>query len=104
MKRWRRSTGVLVAVAVSELYFGVGRRCGVVEFRRLRKGGMWVLRTPRKLVRQGFSGETYLGYVGEDEADSLLGLTPSGFRCRWRTSWSNLKTREISVSGIGLRF
>jgi hypothetical protein len=44
---------------------------------------MWVLRTPRKLVTQGFKGETYLGYVGEDEADSLLGLTPSGFRCRW---------------------
>lgn len=82
-KRWRRSTGVLVAVAVSELYFGVGWRCGVVEFRRLRKGGMWVLRTPRKLVSQGFSGETYLGYVGEDEADRLLGLTLSGFRCRW---------------------
>lgn len=82
-KRWRRSTGVLVAVAVSELCFGVGWRCGVVEFRRLRKGGMWLLRTPRKLVKQGLSGETYLGYVGEDEAGSLLCLTPSGFRCKW---------------------
>jgi len=82
-KRWRRSTGVLVAVAVSELYFGVGWRCGVVEFRRLRMGGMWVLRTPRKLVRHGFIGETYLGYVGEGEADSLLGLTLSGFRWSW---------------------
>lgn len=51
----------------------------------MRKGGMWVLRTPRKLVRQGFSGETYLGYVGEDEADRLLGLTPPGFRCRWES-------------------
>ncbi len=87
-KRWRRSTGVLVAVALSGLRDGVGWRCGVVEFRRLRKGGMWLLRTPRKLVRQGFRRETYLGYVGEDEADSLLDLTPSSFKWRWENFMS----------------
>jgi hypothetical protein len=49
---------------------------------------MWLLRTPRKLVKQGFKKETYLGYVGEEEADSLLSLTASGFRCRWENVMS----------------
>ena len=82
-KRGRRSTGVLVAVALSSLKVGVAWRCGVVEFRRLRKGGMWVLRTPRKLAKQGFRGEVYLGYVGEAEAEGLLDLTPQQLRWRW---------------------
>jgi hypothetical protein len=81
-KRWRRSTGIPVAVALSDVKVGVAWRSGVVEFRRLRKGGMWLLRTPRRLVREGFRKETYLGYVGEAEADSLLDLAPSSFRLR----------------------
>ena len=81
--RGRRSTGVLVAVALSSLKVGVAWRCGVVEFRRLRKGGMWVLRTPRKLAKQGFRREVYLGYVGEAEAEGLLDLTPQNLRWRW---------------------
>lgn len=84
-KRWRRSTGVLVAVALSQFSIGVAWRCGVVEFRRLRKGGMWLLRTPRKLVKQGFRREIYLGYVGEAEADSLRSLTTQEFWWRWET-------------------
>jgi len=82
-KRGRRSTGVLVAVALSSLKVGVAWRCGVVDFRRLRKGGMWVLRTPRKLAKQGFKGEVYLGYVGEADAEVLLGLTQQQLRWRW---------------------
>ena len=97
-KRWRRSTGVLVAVALSEFKVGVGWRCGVVEFRRLRKGGMWVLRTPRRLVKQGFRKETYLGYVGEAEADGLLDLGPSSFRWRWENFMS-----QTEDQGEGLK-
>ncbi len=82
-KRGRRSTGVLVAVAFSSFKVGVAWRCGVVEFRRLRKGGMWVLRTPRKLAKQGFKGEVYLGYVGEAEAEGLLELSQQQLRWRW---------------------
>jgi hypothetical protein len=93
-KRWRRSTGVLVAVALSEFKVGVAWRCGVVEFRRLRKGGMWVLRTPRRLVKQGFRKETYLGYVGEAEAEGLRGLASSSFRWRWEAFMSHTEDRE----------
>ncbi len=83
-KRWRRSTGALVAVVLSQFSVGVGWRCGVVEFRRLRKGGIWLLRTPRKLVKQGFRGEMYLGYVGEAEADGLRGLAAQEFWWSWQ--------------------
>jgi hypothetical protein len=92
-KRWRRSTGVLVAVALSSLGVGVAWRCGVVEFRRLRKGGMWLLRTPRKLAKQGFRKETYLGYVGEAEADSLLDMKLSSFRCNWENYMSQTENQ-----------
>jgi len=96
-KRWRRSTGVLVAVALSSLGVGVAWRCGVVEFRRLRKGGMWLLRAPRKLVRQGFRKETYLGYVGEAEADSLLDLTVSSFRSSWENFMSQTENQGTQL-------
>jgi hypothetical protein len=93
-KRWRRSIGVLVAVAFSDLKVGVAWRCGVVEFRRLRKGGMWLLRTPRRLAAQGFRKETYLGYVGEAKADGLRNLSPYSFRWAWESFMNQTEDQE----------
>jgi hypothetical protein len=103
-KRWRRSTGILVAVALSQFRVGVAWRCGVVEFRRLRKGGMWLLRTPRRLVKEGFRKETYLGYVGEAEADSLLDLAPSSFRWRWEAFMSQTEDQREGLKRYWVRF
>ena len=102
-KRWRRSTGVLVGVALSELKVGVAWRCGVVEFRRLRKGGMWVLRTPRRIAKQGFRKETYLGYVGEAEAENLLSVTLSSLRWNWENFMSQTEDQGERLKRYGVK-
>jgi hypothetical protein len=102
-KRGRRSTGVLVAVALSSLKVGVAWRCGVVEFRRLRKGGMWVLRTPRKIAKQGFNGEVYLGYVGEAKAEVLLELTQQQLRWRWEAFMEHHEEQDENLKLYWIR-